>query len=136
QQVYQTLNNANPDVRMRTISVLGAYAGAFATEKAPDAAKSKGQEFASTLERLAGNDPSPNVQAWAAYSLAALRPEPQRADIVSQLASYPLWQGKILAVTASRRLNKDAAGPLLDKLKGDPDPTVAHYAAATIDDLA
>lgn len=133
-KLTQQLSTGNSDEKIRATAVLAEYARGWSNEKAPDEAKAQAKTIVARLEDVA-TDPSPCVSAWAAYVLASLQPNEKMGQAIQQLAAHPYWVGRVIALAGSGNLPREDGNALCEKLKSDPDPIVARFAAATQEEL-
>jgi hypothetical protein len=131
--MQNNLTNGNADVRISTLSLLGAYAGGFAASKDPKVQK-QAQQLADTISQLA-DDPDAPVSTWARLLQLTLEAPANRVDTLKQMMASDYWPQRLLA--ASGALASGEGGKeTLQQLTNDAEPIVKKFAEAGLDDLA
>jgi hypothetical protein len=133
QAMIASLNNTASDVRIRTISMLCAYARVAATAT-DDKIKASGKQLVDTYSQL-GADPSAPVASWARFMTASVIAPDHRAELLGQMVASPYLGQRMLAVVLA--LTSGPAGKdTLTTLAKDDDPIVKKFAEAALDDYA
>jgi tetratricopeptide (TPR) repeat protein len=124
------LTGAPAAQRPALIEAAALYAGRSPDDTPPEFAA----QLHASLDVLL-SDPDPTARSWGTFIGILNSSGPLRAAKVSTAAADPYWLVRLLAITASRGSEPLALRALAEKLSSDPDPTVARYAKATLDEL-
>lgn len=137
QKLNQMLGSDNGADRIRAIHLITEYAKRLRTGDNADADSRKHAGDLMAAVANAASDPSPSVQATAAYAQAAAAPEEQRWPLLEQMATDANWQKQLLAAYGLQNAPVAIQKKVDTKLASDgADPIVKRYASARLATIA
>src|SRR5204863_317583 len=131
--LQNNLANRSADVRMMTMSLLGAYAQGYATSQ-DEKIQAQAKQLAETIAQLQ-DDSSPPVSTWSRLLQLSLEAPANRAKTLKQMLASDYWPQRLLAGTGALASGENGK-ETLKMLTEDPEPLVHKFAVAALDDLA